>query len=102
MSAAKKSKIPKLNGEEKPGVGVPKGNKTTQKAQDAGSAIEPSVQMDVLAAPSVAHQITQHFSEEQFALVLSILNAKPNEISTKGTIINFLSLIILNQFRLLQ
>ncbi|TEY40365.1 hypothetical protein BOTCAL_0435g00030 [Botryotinia calthae] len=83
MSAAKKSKIPKLNGEEKPEVNVPKGNTTTQKAQDASSAIEASVQTDLLAVPSVAHQITQHFSEEQFALVLSILNAKPDEMSTK-------------------
>ncbi|KAM0188692.1 hypothetical protein ACHAPC_003549 [Botrytis cinerea] len=83
MSAAKKSKIPKLNGEEKPEVGVPKGNKTTRKAQDASSAIEHSVQTDVLAAPSAAHQITQHFSEEQLALALSISNAKPDEMSIK-------------------
>ncbi|TGO13267.1 hypothetical protein BTUL_0073g00350 [Botrytis tulipae] len=83
MPAAKKAKTPKLNDEEKPKDDVPKGSKSTPKVQDFISAIEPNVQTDVSAAPPVLHQILQCFSEEQIALVLSILKAKPNEISIK-------------------
>ncbi|TGO86280.1 hypothetical protein BPOR_0317g00090 [Botrytis porri] len=83
MPTAKKAKVSKSNGEEKPKVDVPKGSKLAQKTPDASSAIEPDVQIDVSTPPPVLHQLLQCFSEEQIALVLSILKAKPDEISIK-------------------
>lgn len=87
MPAAKKAK---LSDEEKPEDNVPKGNKSTPKVQGSISAIDPDVQADVSSAPPALHQLLQCFSEEQIALVLSILKAKPDEISIKGMTSNFL------------
>ncbi|TGO42870.1 hypothetical protein BHYA_0005g00040 [Botrytis hyacinthi] len=83
MHTAKRAKVLKSNDEEKPKDGVPKGNNSTPKVQDSISAIEPNVQTDVSAAPPAVHQLVQCFSEEQIALVLSILKAKSDEISIR-------------------
>ncbi|TGO29744.1 hypothetical protein BPAE_0011g00150 [Botrytis paeoniae] len=99
MPAAKKAKVLKLNGEEKPKVGVPKGNKSAQKTRDASSAIEPNAQIDVPAALPVVYQLLQSFSEEQIALVLSILKAKPDGISVKDHLNEFRESIILEESR---
>ncbi|TGO63431.1 hypothetical protein BCON_0013g00770 [Botryotinia convoluta] len=99
MPAAKKAKVLKLNGEEKPKVDVTKGNISTQKAQGTSSIIEPNVQIDVSAAPPVVHQLIRCFSEEQIALVLSILKAKPDAISIKDYLNEFRESIKLEESR---
>ncbi|KAF7959711.1 hypothetical protein EAE96_001322 [Botrytis aclada] len=99
MPAAKKAKFLKLNGDEKPKVDVSKGNKSTPKVQDSISAIEPNIQTDVSAAPPVVHPLIRCFSEEQIALVLSILKAKPDEISIKDYLNEFRESIKLEESR---
>ncbi|KAF7881840.1 uncharacterized protein EAF02_006528 [Botrytis sinoallii] len=99
MPAAKKAKILKLNDEEKSKADVPRGNKLTPKLQDSISAIDPNVQTNVSAAPPAGHQLLQHFSEEQIALVLSILKSKPDEISIEDYLNEFRESIKLEESR---
>ncbi|KAF7930552.1 uncharacterized protein EAE98_004952 [Botrytis deweyae] len=86
MSAAKEAKILKLNDEEKSKADLPRGNKLTPKLQDSISAIDPNVQTNVSAAPPAGHQLLQYHSEEQVALVLSILKSKPDGISIQDNL----------------
>ncbi|KAF7899558.1 hypothetical protein EAF00_003894 [Botryotinia globosa] len=99
MPAAKKAKTPKLNDEEKPKDNVPKGSKSTPKVQEFTSAIETNAQTDVFATPPAVYQLIQYFSEEQIALVLSILKAKPYEISIKDYLDEFRESIKLEESR---
>ncbi|KAF5877684.1 uncharacterized protein Bfra_002052 [Botrytis fragariae] len=99
MPTAKKAKVSKLNGEEKPKFDVPKGNKSAQETPDASSAIEPNAQIEVSSALPEVHQLLQSFSEEQIALVLSILKAKPDGISVKDYLNEFRESIILEESR---
>ncbi|KAJ8068891.1 hypothetical protein OCU04_002575 [Sclerotinia nivalis] len=73
---AKESKV-----EEKPQIEAQTDERSIQKAESSNSAIDPNAQFDKLDAAVVMDQLTESFSTDQIALILSVLKTKPDEIS---------------------